>query len=134
MALRISTMTMSNSVTVRMLPKRNESALACSLPELMTVIAVPTLSARTMVKIRSVYFLKYRRRNSISAPQMDVNRNAPRIGFWLVKSPIVIPASDAWESVSPIIEYLLSTRKIPMHGQRMEMQMETKNAFCIKAY
>ena len=40
MTLRISTMTISNSVTVRMLPKRNESALACSLPELMTVIAV----------------------------------------------------------------------------------------------
>ena len=51
-------MTMSNRVTVRMLPNRKESALAWSFPELMIVIAVPTLSASTIERIRSVYFLK----------------------------------------------------------------------------
>ena len=49
---------MSNRETVRTLPKRNESAFTSSLPELMIVMAVPTLSARTMDKMRSVYFAK----------------------------------------------------------------------------
>ena len=54
---------------------------AWSFPELMIVIAVPTLNASTMVRIKSVYFLKYVLRNSIRAPQIDVKMNAPRTGL-----------------------------------------------------
>jgi hypothetical protein len=47
---------------------------------------------------------------------------------------MVIPASEAWDSASPIMEYRRKTRKMPIHGHRTDMKADTIKAFCIKAY
>ena len=65
---------------------------------------------------------------------MDVNMKAPKIGLLFTSKPMVMPAKDAWDIVSPIMEDRRRTMKIPMHGQSKEIQRATKNAFCIKPY
>ena len=123
----------SVAFTVRMLPKKNTFALAFSLPELMRVIAVPILRDKIIVRIKSRWWEKYFRKNSMRAPQIAVKIKAPKIGLVFVNKPSVIPASDAWLMVSPIILERRSTIKIPMHGHKREMQMATKKAFCMKS-
>ena len=119
--------------TVKMLPKKNTLALAFNLPELIRVIAVPILSDKMMVRIKSRWWEKYFRKNSMRAPQIAVKMNAPKIGLVFVNKPNVIPASDAWLMVSPIILERRRTMNIPMHGHNSEMQMATKKAFCMKS-
>jgi hypothetical protein len=103
------------------------------LPELMRVIAVPILRDKIIVRIKSRWWEKYFRKNSMRAPQMAVKMKAPNIGFVLVNKPRVIPARDAWLMVSPIILDRRNTIKIPIHGHNSDMQMATKKAFCIKS-
>lgn len=119
-------------LTVRMEPKKKASALVWSRPDEMRVIAVPMERERTMVKMRSRWWGKNLRRNSIMAPQTEVKRKAPMIGLDLHRRPRVIPAREAWDIVSPIMEDRRRTMKMPIQGQRREMQMATKRAFCIK--
>ena len=123
----------SVAFTVKILPKKNTLALAFNLPELIRVIAVPILSDKMMVRIKSRWWEKYFRKNSMRAPQIAVKINAPKIGFVFVNKPNVIPARDAWLMVSPIILERRSTIKIPIQGHKREMQMATKKAFCIKS-
>ena len=75
------------------------------------------------------YFLKYFFKNSINAPQKEVNRNAPIIGFFPNNKPIEIPAKEACDNVSLIIDVLLTTRKTPMQGQSIEINKDTMIAF-----
>ena len=123
----------SVAFTVKILPKKNTLALAFNLPELISVIAVPMLRDKIIVRIKSRWWEKYFRKNSIRAPQIAVKMNAPKIGFVFVNKPNVIPASEAWLMVSPIILERRSTIKIPIQGHKREMQMATKKAFCIKS-
>ena len=123
----------SVAFTVKILPKKNTLALAFNLPELIRVIAVPMLRDKIIVRIKSRWWEKYFRKNSIRAPQMAVKINAPKIGFVFVNKPNVIPASEAWLMVSPIILERRSTIKIPIQGHKREMQIATKKAFCIKS-
>ena len=85
----------SVAFTVRMLPKKNTFALAFSLPELISVIAVPMLRDKIIVRIKSRWCEKYFRKNSMSAPQIAVKIKAPQIGLVFVNKPSVIPARDA---------------------------------------
>ena len=85
----------SAAFTVKMLPKKNTLALAFSLPELMSVMAVPILRDKMMVRIKSRWWEKYFRKNSMRAPQMAVKMKAPKIGFVFVNKPRVIPAREA---------------------------------------
>ena len=78
-----------------MLPKKNTFALAFSLPELISVIAVPMLRDKIIVRIKSRWCEKYFRKNSMSAPQIAVKIKAPKIGLVFVNKPSVIPARDA---------------------------------------
>ena len=119
--------------TVKILPKKNTLALAFNLPELIRVIAVPMLRDKIIVRIKSRWWEKYFRKNSMRAPQIAVKMNAPKIGFVFVNKPNVIPASEAWLMVSPIILERRSTIKIPIQGHKREMQIATKKAFCIKS-
>ena len=91
----IAILIISVAFTVRMLPKKNTFALAFSLPELISVIAVPMLRDKIIVRIKSRWCEKYFRKNSMSAPQMAVKIKAPKIGLVFVNKPSVIPASDA---------------------------------------
>ena len=129
----IAILIISVAFTVRILPKKNTFALAFNLPELIRVIAVPMLRDKIIVRIKSRWWEKYFRKNSIRAPQIAVKINAPKIGFVFVNKPNVIPASEAWLMVSPIILERRSTIKIPIQGHKREMQMATKKAFCIKS-
>ena len=95
-------------------------------------MAMPTETERTTDRMRSVYFLKYCRRNSIIIPAKAVKTKETRTGLSRKRSPSVTPARDECARVSPIIEYRFSTRKSPMHGQRTAMQMEMMSAFCMK--
>ena len=119
--------------TVKILPKKNTLALAFNLPELIRVIAVPMLRDKIIVRIKSRWWEKYFRKNSMRAPQIAVKMNAPKIGLVFVNKPNVIPASEAWLMVSPIILERRSTIKIPIQGHKREMQIATKKAFCIKS-
>lgn len=129
----IAILIISVAFTVRILPKKNTFALAFNLPELIRVIAVPMLRDKIIVRIKSRWWEKYFRKNSIRAPQIAVKINAPKIGFVFVNKPNVIPASEAWLMVSPIILDRRSTMKIPIHGHNREMQIATKKAFCMKS-
>ena len=129
----IAILIISVAFTVRILPKKNTFALAFNLPELIRVIAVPMLRDKIIVRIKSRWWEKYFRKNSIRAPQIAVKMNAPKIGFVFVNKPNVIPASEAWLMVSPIILERRSTIKIPIQGHKREMQIATKKAFCIKS-
>ena len=129
----IAILIISVAFTVRILPKKNTFALAFNLPELIRVIAVPMLRDKIIVRIKSRWWEKYFRKNSIRAPQIAVKINAPKIGFVFVNKPNVIPASEAWLMVSPIILERRSTIKIPIQGHKREMQIATKKAFCIKS-
>ena len=91
------------------------------------------LRDKIIVRIKSRWWEKYFRKNSMRAPQIAVKMNAPKIGFVFVNKPNVIPASDAWLMVSPIILDRRSTMKIPIHGHNREMQIATKKAFCMKS-
>ena len=123
----------SVAFTVKILPKKNTLALAFNLPELIRVIAVPMLRDKIIVRIKSRWWEKYFRKNSMRAPHIAVKMNAPNIGLVFVNRPNVIPARDAWLMVSPIILERRSTIKIPIQGHKREMQMATKKAFCIKS-
>ena len=52
----------SAAFTVKMLPKKNTLALAFSLPELISVMAVPILRDKMMVRIKSRWWEKYFRK------------------------------------------------------------------------
>ena len=91
------------------------------------------LRDKIIVRIKSRWWEKYFRKNSMRAPQIAVKMNAPKIGFVFVNKPNVIPASEAWLMVSPIILERRSTIKIPIQGHKREMQIATKKAFCIKS-
>ena len=65
---------------------------------------------------------------------MEVATNAVMIGFVFIIKPTAIPANEACAKVSPIIEYLLKTRKIPISGHNIEMRIEIIKAFCMKLY
>ena len=129
----IAILIISVAFTVRILPKKNTFALAFNLPELIRVIAVPMLRDKIIVRIKSRWWEKYFRKNSMRAPQIAVKMNAPKIGLVFVNKPNVIPASEAWLMVSPIILERRSTIKIPIQGHKREMQIATKKAFCIKS-
>lgn len=43
-------------------------------------------------------------------------------------------ASDECERVSPIIEYFLKTKNIPIVGHNIDMKIDTMNAYCINVY
>jgi len=45
---------------------------------------------------------------------------------------VLFRASDECESVSPIIEYFLKTKNIPIVGHNIDMKSETIKAYCIK--
>jgi hypothetical protein len=76
--------------------------------------------------------LKLSRKNSIIIPNREVNKNALIIGLILSIRPTATPAKEACDKVSPIIEYLLKTRNMPISGHNMEISIEIINAFCIK--
>ena len=79
--VRTAMLIISAVLTVSMLPKKNTLALAFNLPELIRVIAVPILRDKMMVRIKSRWWEKYFRKNSMRAPQMAVNIKAPKIGL-----------------------------------------------------
>ncbi len=87
-----------------------------------------------MDRIKSEYFLRYFRKNSMRAPQTAVKTNAPMTGFCCTNRLNDIPAKEAWDSVSPIIEYLLTTKKIPIQGHKIPIKIDTISAFCINSY
>ena len=49
--------TISETVTVKILPNKNESTLAVAFPLLVNIIAIPKLSVRTIDITSSAYFL-----------------------------------------------------------------------------
>ena len=100
----------------------------------MRVMAIPTLKDKTIERIKSWYSLKAFRRASIRAPAAVVKIKAPSIGFIPEARARVTPARELWERVSPMREYLLSTKNKPIEGQRIPIKKETIKAFCIKPY
>ena len=65
----------------------------------------------------------------MSSAQTDVKINAHIIGFRFITSPKATPAKEAWDRVSPIIEYLFSTKKVPTEGHNMEINIAAIRAF-----
>lgn len=63
----------------------------------------------------------------------EVNRKAVISGFKPTTNPIATPASDECERVSPIIEYLLRTKKSPINGQSIEIIKLAIKAFRINS-
>lgn len=59
---------------------------------------------------------------------------AARIGLKPKARPMVRPARDEWDRVSPIIDNLLSRTNWPIHGKIKAKRLPTIKALCINSY
>lgn len=132
--MRSPTITRSSSVTVRMLPNRKLSAFACTAPDVMSVTAMPTESARTIVRMRSEKFLNRPLSASIRSAAADVKiKEAPTGIDAARKAHGNARKGRVREGVACHRSAALKQRKIPDHRQSTAIQTVAVSALCMKS-
>ena len=126
---------MSIVVTVAMLPKRKlKRVLLNPWERPMSTIARAKLPERNRARADSPYNFFEFLSLSINTEEITVAAIAVKRGFMFVRNPIAIPASETWERVSAINEYLLKTKNIPTIGATIAIIIPAINPLKTKSY